>query len=304
MLFFDSKAFANTGRDPSGSASDTTPPGSISNAGSTARFLPRATGTAPVPGPDQQRADTRNSTTIELGACKEVKCIDQVPHPSDRPTLWASPLGTCEPKANAGPLCDGTGDFVPTRRWRHSLFEDEQARLPGPRHSPWQQHYAGFTAVAGEGLPAWTGARGIPRVRTGSRNYTRRSKPASAPPTYTVGQCVKDWLESIERDPHTMETIIGQAKNWIYPKIGTRKLRDFTATEADNFFRGTQPGAQQANAHDDQEHASPLDPASASSQPHQQKRRRAYRPPSGPARPPIPRNDSRPSRQGPQDRAW
>jgi len=48
--------------------------------------------------------------------------------------------------------------------------------------------------------------------------------------------CVKDWLDSIERDPHTMETIVGQAKNWIYPKIGARKLRDFTATEADNFF--------------------------------------------------------------------
>jgi type IV secretory pathway TraG/TraD family ATPase VirD4 len=49
--------------------------------------------------------------------------------------------------------------------------------------------------------------------------------------------CVKDWLDSIERDPHTMETIVGQAQNWIYPRIGARKLRDFTATEADNFFK-------------------------------------------------------------------
>jgi integrase len=55
--------------------------------------------------------------------------------------------------------------------------------------------------------------------------------------TYTVEMCVKDWLDSIERDSHTMETLIGQAKNWIYPKIGARKLRDFTATEADNFFK-------------------------------------------------------------------
>jgi hypothetical protein len=54
---------------------------------------------------------------------------------------------------------------------------------------------------------------------------------------YTVELCVKDWLEPIERDPHTMETIVGQAKNWIYPKIGATKLRDFTATDADNFFR-------------------------------------------------------------------
>jgi hypothetical protein len=34
-----------------------------------------------------------------------------------------------------------------------------------------------------------------------------------------------------------METLTGQAKNWIYPKIGARKLRDFTATEADNSFK-------------------------------------------------------------------
>lgn len=34
-----------------------------------------------------------------------------------------------------------------------------------------------------------------------------------------------------------METLTGQAKNWIYPKIGATKLRDFTATDADNFFK-------------------------------------------------------------------
>jgi integrase len=56
------------------------------------------------------------------------------------------------------------------------------------------------------------------------------------PATYTIEQCVKDWLDSIERDPHTMETIIGQAKNWIYPKIGATKLKDFTATDAERFF--------------------------------------------------------------------
>src|SRR6202008_1594031 len=56
------------------------------------------------------------------------------------------------------------------------------------------------------------------------------------PATYTIEQCVKDWLDSIERDPHTMETIAGQAKNWIYPKIGATKLKDFTATDAEKFF--------------------------------------------------------------------
>ena len=56
------------------------------------------------------------------------------------------------------------------------------------------------------------------------------------PATYIIEQCVKDWLNSIERDPHTMETITGQAKNWIYPKIGATKLKDFTATDAERFF--------------------------------------------------------------------
>ena len=56
------------------------------------------------------------------------------------------------------------------------------------------------------------------------------------PPTYTVGQCVKDWLDSIERDPHTMATLHSQANRWIYPKIGSTKLKHFTAPEADRFF--------------------------------------------------------------------
>jgi hypothetical protein len=56
------------------------------------------------------------------------------------------------------------------------------------------------------------------------------------PTTYTIEQCVTDWFDSIERDPHTMATITGQAKNWIYPRIGSTKLKDFTATDADKFF--------------------------------------------------------------------
>jgi integrase len=57
------------------------------------------------------------------------------------------------------------------------------------------------------------------------------------PATYTIEQCVKDWLDSIEYDEHTMDTLTGQAKKWIYPKIGVRKLKDFTATDADKFFK-------------------------------------------------------------------
>jgi integrase len=54
--------------------------------------------------------------------------------------------------------------------------------------------------------------------------------------TYTVEQCVKDWLDSIERDDHTLATWHSQANKWIYPKIGTTKLKDFTAAEAEKFF--------------------------------------------------------------------
>ena len=57
------------------------------------------------------------------------------------------------------------------------------------------------------------------------------------PATYTVKQCVMDWLDSLELDPHTMATYRGQAEKWIYPKIGTAKLADFKATDADRFLR-------------------------------------------------------------------
>ncbi len=57
------------------------------------------------------------------------------------------------------------------------------------------------------------------------------------PATYTVRQCVMDWLDSLELDRHTMATYRGQAEKWIYPKIGRTKLKDFKATDADRFFR-------------------------------------------------------------------
>ena len=59
--------------------------------------------------------------------------------------------------------------------------------------------------------------------------------------TYTVEDCVKDWLASLERDPHTLETIIGQARKWIYPRIGAKKLRRFKVDDADKFFREIAP---------------------------------------------------------------
>ena len=57
------------------------------------------------------------------------------------------------------------------------------------------------------------------------------------PASYTVRQCVADWLDSLELDPHTMATYQGQAEKWIYPAIGAMKLKDFKATDADRFFR-------------------------------------------------------------------
>ena len=57
------------------------------------------------------------------------------------------------------------------------------------------------------------------------------------PATYTVKQCVMDWLDSLELDPHTMATYRGQAEKWIYPKIGAKKLAEFKATDAERFLR-------------------------------------------------------------------
>jgi len=57
------------------------------------------------------------------------------------------------------------------------------------------------------------------------------------PASYTVRQCVADWLDSIELDPHTMATYRGQAEKWIYPAIGATNLKEFKATDADHFFR-------------------------------------------------------------------
>jgi integrase len=57
--------------------------------------------------------------------------------------------------------------------------------------------------------------------------------------TYTVKQCVMDWLDSLELDPHTMDTYRGQAEKWIYPKAGNKKLADFKATDADRLIKDT-----------------------------------------------------------------
>jgi integrase len=57
------------------------------------------------------------------------------------------------------------------------------------------------------------------------------------PATYTIEQCVRDWLDSLTLDPGTIVSYRGQAEKWIYPKIGKAKLKEFTATDADRFLK-------------------------------------------------------------------
>jgi len=57
------------------------------------------------------------------------------------------------------------------------------------------------------------------------------------PATYTVKQCVVDWLDSLELDPHTTDTYRGQAEKWIFPRAGAKKLADFKATDADRLLK-------------------------------------------------------------------
>jgi hypothetical protein len=56
------------------------------------------------------------------------------------------------------------------------------------------------------------------------------------PATYTVGQCVQDWLDSLKLDPGTIASYRGQAQKWIYPKLGARKLKDLKAAEVELFL--------------------------------------------------------------------
>ena len=57
------------------------------------------------------------------------------------------------------------------------------------------------------------------------------------PATYSIRQCVEDWLDSLTLDPATVAEYRGQAEKWIYPKIGATKLKDFKAADADRFFK-------------------------------------------------------------------
>jgi len=56
------------------------------------------------------------------------------------------------------------------------------------------------------------------------------------PATYTVEQCIRDWIDSLKLDPDTIASYRGQAEKWIYRKLGARKLKDLKATEVERFL--------------------------------------------------------------------
>ena len=68
------------------------------------------------------------------------------------------------------------------------------------------------------------------------------------PATYTVRQCVADWLDSLELDPHTMATYRGQAEKWIYPKIGSDEAQGLQGHRRRPVPPGRRQGAQQGQS--------------------------------------------------------
>jgi integrase len=90
------------------------------------------------------------------------------------------------------------------------------------------------------------GKRKRPTVRGKSREEVKdRLKTLHAeldsgihtPATYTVEECVRDWLDELTLDPDTVAEYRGQAEKWIYTKIGAIKLKDFTVAAAERFFQ-------------------------------------------------------------------
>lgn len=52
----------------------------------------------------------------------------------------------------------------------------------------------------------------------------------TTPATYTIEQCVYDWLGSLATlEEGTVENYQGQAETGIYPMIGQARLKEFTA---------------------------------------------------------------------------
>ena len=60
---------------------------------------------------------------------------------------------------------------------------------------------------------------------------------------YTIKRCVVDWLTSGVHglEDETISEYEGQARKWVYPRIGERPLGEFSASEAQEFFNGIAP---------------------------------------------------------------
>jgi integrase len=124
------------------------------------------------------------------------------------------------------------------------LPRPRKRRGRGDHGISWDTSHKYYLGTLSLGLDA-AGKR-IRRTVTGRTKTEVRAKLAKlkdeinagirTPATYTVEQCVRDWIDSLTFDPDTVASYRGQAEKWIYPKLGARKLKDLTATEVERFF--------------------------------------------------------------------
>ena len=123
------------------------------------------------------------------------------------------------------------------------------------------------------------------------------------PATYTVRQCVTDWLDSLELDPHTHGHVSRPGREVDLSEDRQRRSSRTSRPPTPTGSSGTSPRCSaRPVAGEDQEHAGQVDPASAEVRPHRQERRRARRPAAGPARAPVAGHDRRAGQQGTQGR--
>ena len=88
--------------------------------------------------------------------------------------------------------------------------------------------------------PSAAGPR--PRSRRSSTSSTTSSTPAFAPRRPTPSSSASRTGSPPSSETSTpWRTLTGQARKWIYPRIGATKLKDFSATDAVKFFQQIAP---------------------------------------------------------------
>jgi hypothetical protein len=95
------------------------------------------------------------------------------------------------------------------------------------------------------------------------------------PATYTVKQCVMDWLDSLELDPHTMGHVSRPGREVDLSEDRREEAGGLQGHRRRPFLQGRRQGAQQGVAGEDQGHACQIDPPCTEVRPHRQERRRA-----------------------------